>query len=273
MKGPGFFTNGFKLFDFEYAVETLGDLGYRGIELWCKGQFFVPGRDGEARAEKLVRLADASGMEVFALSAHLDFVSPNDDLREASVERFKRVIDAAPLFDVDRVVTASGYLHGRRPSEEMGERLLESMREVGEHASGRDVTVVLEPEPEKYLRTPEQTVELIEELGADGFAACADLSHAVALDATTREYMEGLGRHLAHVHLDDGEYGLHPHRHQVPGRGEADLRDALEYLEESGFDGWVSVELNQHTENPASAAAEAAGFLRESGLREMFTDG
>lgn len=269
MKGPGFFTNAFKFFDFSYAAETLGSLGYRGVEIWCKGQFFVPGRDGEERAAEMKGMLERYGMEVYGLAAHLDFISPNPDMREMSVERFRRVIDAAELFDVDRVVTASGYLHGREPSDAMGVRLREALEEIGEHAADRGVTVILEPEPEKYLRTPEQTVEMIEELGP-GFGTCADLSHAVALDVTAREYMEGLGDTLSHVHLDDGKYGVHPHRHMVPGEGDVDHEDAFNYLEETGFDGWVSVELNQHTEDPKDAATRTMSFLDESGLIDRF---
>jgi len=268
MKGPGFFSNAFKFFDFEYASEELNELGYRGVELWCKGQFFVPGRDGEKRVREMREMA--GGMEFYALSAHLDFISPNDDMREMSVKRFKRVIDATELFDVDRVVTASGYLQGRDPGPRMGKRLEECMEKVAEHAEDRDVTVVLEPEPEKYLRTPEQTVDLIEELGPDRFGACADLSHAIALDQSAREFMEGLGDHLSHVHLDDGKFDVHPHRHYVPGRGDVDYGDAFDYLEEQGFDKWVSVELNEHTENPAKAAADTMEFLKDSGLIDKF---
>lgn len=269
MKGPGFFTNAFKFFDFEYAADALGELGYRGAELWCKGQFFVPGRDGAERAAEMKSTLDRGGMDFYALSAHLDFISPNEDLRRGSVERFKRVIDTTELFDVDRVVTASGYLHGRDPSPAMGRRLREALEEIGGHAAERGVQVILEPEPEKYIRTPEQTRDLIEEL--DGpFGACADLSHTVALDETAREFMQGLGRHLRHVHLDDGRYGVHPHRHLIPGEGDVDHGDAFDYLEETGFDGWVSVELNEHTEDPRSAAEETMEFLESSGLMDRF---
>lgn len=268
MRGPGFFSNAFKFFDFSYAAETLGDLGYRGVELWCKGQFFVPGRDGAGRVEEM---RDAAGdMDFYALSAHLDFISPNDDLREASVKRFERVIDATELFGVDRVVTASGYLHGREPNDRMGRRLEECMERVADRAEERDVRVILEPEPEKYLRAPGETVDLIEELGPDRFGACADLSHAIALDQSARGFMEDLGPHLEHVHLDDGRFGVHPHRHYLPGDGDVDYAEAFDYLEEQNFDGWVSVELNEHTEDPKRAAASTMEFMEESGLIERF---
>jgi sugar phosphate isomerase/epimerase len=66
----GFFSNAFKHFSLEYAVKALSSQGYRGLELWCKGQHITP-YDNAFRIEYVKDLASSNGMEIYALSAHL----------------------------------------------------------------------------------------------------------------------------------------------------------------------------------------------------------
>ncbi|RMF90352.1 MAG: sugar phosphate isomerase/epimerase [Methanobacteriota archaeon] len=263
----GFFSNAFKHYSLEYAVDCLSSLGYVGLELWCKGQHVTP-YDGPERTAYVKGLAASKGLEIYGLSAHLDFITDNSEMREENIRRFKKVIDLASAYGVRKVQTASGYLHGREPEEWMWDNFRDSMERVGEHARERGITINIEPEPEKLLRTPEQLLRFIDEIGIPVFKGVADLSHAIALDMTPVEYMERMEGHLNHVHVDDGRYGQHPHRHLIPGEGDVDYHEVFEYLESIKYHDHVSVELNQHTEHPCEAAKKTMDFLRKEGFAE-----
>ncbi len=263
----GFFTNAFKNFTLEYTAESLSELGYHGMELWCKGRHVTP-YDGAERVKYVKSLSRDKHLELFALSAHLDFITADDELRNQNIEKLKRVMDIAVELGVEKVITASGYLDEVPLKDRAGmkERFLLAMEELGKYARRKGILIAIEPEPEKFLRTPRQAVELIAELDIPVFRTVCDLSHAVALDMRPEDFIAAMEGHLGHVHLDDAVYGQHPHRHLIPGEGEIDYDGFFELLDAMNYDGWVSMELNQHTERPKEAAARAIEFLKSRGF-------
>jgi sugar phosphate isomerase/epimerase len=257
-----FFSNAFKRFSLEYALDSLRGLGYAAVELWCKGQHITP-YDGEEQVERVKKLVASKGMRVSALSAHLDYITSNQELREENLRKFERVIDLAPRVGVDMVLTSSGYLHGKPPTRAMEERFLNAMERLGSHARKKGVTIALEPEPEKFLREPGQTVRYLEAAGGKGFKTVCDLSHAIALNMAPEDFIGEMQAYLGHVHVDDAKYGQHPHKHLIPGEGDVDYRSLFDYLDDISYRGWLSVELNQHTQEPRLAAEKAMEYLRE----------
>ena len=261
----GFFSNAFKHYSLEYAVSALSEYGYQGLELWCKGHHITPYASQE-RIDYVKELCKSNGLPVYALSAHLDFITDNSEMRAENIRRFKKVIDLATAFDVKKVQTASGYLFGKKPADWMWDNFHASMTEVGEYAASKNVTINIEPEPEKLLRTPEQLVEFIDSIGIPAFSGVVDLSHAIALDMTPVEFIEAMEGYMNHVHVDDAKYGQRPHKHLIPGEGDVDYRETFEYLESIKYHDIVSVELNQHTEYPKEAAKKTIEFLRVEGF-------
>ncbi len=263
----GFFTNAFKNFSLEYTAEALRVLGYHGMEIWCKGQHVTP-FDGPGKVEYVRHLARDKNLKLCALSAHLDFITADDELRNRNIEKLKRVMDIASELRVEKVITASGYLN-EVPQEDrrgMRDRFLLAMEELGKYARRKGIFIALEPEPEKFLRTPRQAVEFIEELDIPVFKTVCDLSHAIALNMKPEDFVAEMEAYLGHVHLDDAVYGQHPHRHLIPGDGEIDYDGFFKFLDGMNYDGWVSMELNQHTERPKEAAAKAIEFLKSRGF-------
>ena len=261
----GFFSNAFKHFSLEHTVNALSSLGYEGLELWCKGQHITP-YDNAERTAYVKKLTSKNGLEIYALSAHLDFITDNRELREENIRNFKKVIDLATSYGVEKIQTASGYLFEKEATKKMWKNFYDSMEKIGAYALGKGVTINIEPEPEKLLRTPKQLVGFIEEINIPVFKGVLDLSHAVALDMTPEEFIEEMDGYLNHVHVDDARYGQHPHRHLIPGEGDVKYSDVFEYLESIKYKDFLSIELNQHTEHPKDAAKKTMEFLRKEGF-------
>ncbi|MDP6612684.1 MAG: sugar phosphate isomerase/epimerase family protein [Candidatus Hydrothermarchaeota archaeon] len=260
MRELSFFSNAFKHFPLEYALDSLKDLNYAAVELWCKGQHVTP-YDGEEQVILVKNLVSSRGMKISALSAHFDYIT-SKELREENIQKFKHVIDLASKFSLGIVLTSSGYLHGQPPSKTMEERFLGAMRRLGDYAEEKKITIALEPEPEKFLRRPGQTVRFIEHVGIPVFKIVCDLSHAIALNMAPEEFIGEMHDYLGHVHVDDAKYGQHPHKHLIPGDGDVDYGKVFDYLDDIAYEGWLSVELNQHTTEPKLAAAKAMNYLR-----------
>ena len=88
----GFFTNAYRYFPFEFAMESISRYKYEGIELWAKGEHITP-YDSIDQWQAIKNLVDAAGLEVYAVSAHLDFVAPEEEKRTRNLDKFLKVLD------------------------------------------------------------------------------------------------------------------------------------------------------------------------------------
>ncbi len=62
-----------------------------------------------------------------------------------------------------------------------------------------------------------------------------------------------------HYHLEDIAV-TRVHQHLVPGRGAIDFPATLAAIAETGYDGWLTVELYPYLDDPDAAAREARTF-------------
>ncbi len=141
---------------------------------------------------------------------------------------------------------------------------MQAMRLIEPEARSRGIRVGLEPEPEKWLSTPAQIIKLLEaELDPCVFGAVVDLAHADGVGDCILGYINKLAPYLMHIHVDDVQRGVFPHRHLIPGEGSLNYTEVLNLLDELGYDGWLSVELNRHIRGPAQAARLAYQFMQQ----------
>jgi sugar phosphate isomerase/epimerase len=75
-----------------------------------------------------------------------------------------------------------------------------------------------------------------------------------------------MATHTRHYHLEDIA-ATRVHQHLVPGRGAIDFIATLAAIENTGYDGWLTVELYPYLDDPDAAAREAKTHL-ESLLSE-----
>lgn len=258
----GFFLNAYRNFPIEYVLNSIAEQGYKGVELWAKGDHISP-YDSEMRWRDIKRMINNLGLEVYGISAHLDFVAPEPEKRKENIEKFLGCIRMAEFFGVTAVHTASGGLY---PEHELsykkqGEYFYQAMDIIGEEARKRDIIVALEAEPEKWLSRPEQVVEAITRLGQDTFRALVDIGHCFGVGEEVPSYIDKVKDHLQVIHVDDVFRKDFPHRHLIPGQGDIDYGQLFVYLKNIKYDGWLSVELNKHNEYPKRASFLAKKFI------------
>ncbi|MGY5319054.1 sugar phosphate isomerase/epimerase family protein [Neomicrococcus lactis] len=87
-----------------------------------------------------------------------------------------------------------------------------------------------------------------------------DFSHASIADHNSLEAVQDLGERLTHVHLCDGHNNAKD-EHLVPGRGTQPVKETLEYLRDSDWDGVVVVEVSTRK---AKGAGEREEWLGET---------
>jgi D-erythrulose 1-phosphate 3-epimerase len=136
--------------------------------------------------------------------------------REAARRWYRRAIDRAAEMGVRSVGGPVGAISVRgadRPStrRERYEALLQTLRELTEHAAGRGLeSLLIEPTPlpREIPWTPREALDLLADLGATAIPVryCLDVGHALyrplyGEDARLEPWFDALAEHVAMVHL------------------------------------------------------------------------
>lgn len=95
----------------------------------------------------------------------------------------------------------------------------------------------------------------------DCASATLDVSHAAVSDSDVLAMAAALGDRLTHVHLGDGTKPGLPDEHLVPGRGTQPCGELLRWLSDSGYEGYVVLEVSTHR---APTFADRQADLAES---------
>ena len=69
--------------------------------------------------------------------------------------------------------------------------------------------------------------------------------------------------HTRHYHFEDIA-ATRVHQHLIPGQGAIDFASTLHAIKDTGYDGWITVELYPYIQNPDDAAREARKYLLQA---------
>ena len=170
---------------------------------------------------------------------------------------------------------------------------------VVEHAEKEGVQIAIEPWPGGFPYygnlgcTPETLRRIFEVIPSPNLGICYDPSHFARIQIDYVRVLHEFGDRVRHVHLKDTEiigerlyesgilgqsfgrsygFGEGWWRYTIPGEGEVDWNLVIRRLEEAGYDGVLSVELEDHHfwETPE---LQKEGLLRSKDYIEQFLKG
>lgn len=279
----GYNTNGLGSHRLHDALELISSLGYEAVALTPDVGVLDPYdlRPGEVDAVR-ARLEDL-GLDV-ALETGARFLldprrkhrptllEPDAADRERRVDFLRRCVDLAVALGAGVVSLWAGAAPDgeagtldEEPGHGLGERLVEGLARVLEHAEGSGVRVAFEPEPGMFVERPRGFSALLERGGGalDALGLTLDVGHCVVTgDEPVSDVVARVADRLVHVHLDDCPRGRHEH---LPfGAGDLDLPDALGGLLQVGFQGIGAVELSRDGHRAPEAASDAMAAIRSA---------
>jgi sugar phosphate isomerase/epimerase len=113
----------------------------------------------------------------------------------------------------------------------------------------------LSPPEADFINTCAQAVELLERVGHPNFVLHLDVKAMSTDEAPTPDLIRLYAPRAAHFHAND------PNR-RGPGFGNTDFVPIFRALQESGYAGWVSVEVFDYTPDPETIARESMSYMR-----------
>lgn len=248
---------------YEEAVRRIAGLGFTAVELiaWDRealASYYTPERIRDLRA-----LIGDLGLELSEfVSTAGGMVSPEASEREACLEHFRRVCEVAAALGTRTINTVAPMPHGVRipplkllPTAQIWtaeidpgfdapaawERFVDMTRRVMEIVEGAGLRYAMEAHPYRHVSSAASMLRLADHVPTPALGMNFDPSHMFPCGDMPQLAIRELGARVFHCHFSDND--ALTNAHWRPGSGKIDWRAVLEALRDVGFNGTISIEL------------------------------
>ncbi len=269
-------TLSFRLKNLKESVEAIAKAGFRRVELLADRPQLFPEDFGapqmsalqQCLVDKNVKLVNLNASRVTALGdgAHPGWLEEDWKERELRIRYTLDCLRVAAALGVGTVSTNGG---GPIP-ESMNEReawrlFVANMHRVTPLAKKLGVRLCIQPDPDQLIRTADQVLELMDEVGEPSVLAVDyDPVHALVVGEDPCETFQRLKNFVAFVRLSDMQ-SPDAHRHVQLGEGQFPLLPFLKCLEENQYLGDVIISVRCEDRSPEEVVSASRDYLMRNG--------
>jgi sugar phosphate isomerase/epimerase len=258
----------FEGWDHERVCRFVAGLGYQGLEI---APFTLAPRITDVAAPRRRELrcqAEDCGLTLIGLhwllakTEGLHLTSPDPAVRQRTADYLGELARCCADLGGDILVFGSPAQRripaGATRAQATG-YAVDTFRRAAPAIGDAGVRLCLEPlsPPEAdFLNTAAEGVELIERIDHPSFMLHLDVKAMSTEETPAPELIRTHIRRLGHFHAND------PNR-RGPGFGSTDFVPIFRALHDSGYQGWVSVEVFDYSPDPEMIARESLRYMRE----------
>ncbi len=270
-----FSSNAYMHFSIEDTIEKIAGLGYRGIEILADVPHAWPAGLLPERKDSIRRALERHGLQISNVNAfmmnavadprqpywHPGWTDPDPHYRAIRREHTKRALHLAAELGAPCITTEPGGHLAPGQTWADGARIFyDELMPCIEVAESTGVQLLIEPEPDLLIEHFQQYLEFMERIDSPAVGLNFDVGHAYCVGDDPQNWVKPMAPHTQHYHLEDIA-DTRVHRHLIPGRGAIDFAATMQAIADTGYDGWLTVELYPYIDNPDDAAGEARQFL------------
>lgn len=222
----------------EKQIALLKELGIKWVEFRSGDGKSIADYTAE-EAAALKKKLDENGIGVSAIGSPIGKIGIEDDFAP-HFEKFKQVAALAEILGTRYIRMFSFYMPKDREPSEFREEVLRRLRCLAEYAAEKNLVLLHENEKGIYGDNAERCLDLMQELYGDHFKCTFDFANFVQCNQETLPAYEMLKPYISYIHVKDAlfENGM-----VVPGgEGDGHLKEIFEKLDQSGFEGFLSLE-------------------------------
>ena len=225
----------------EEGIRTAKEIGFDTYDI------FEDPLDIDDDTRRLIKeTADEVGLPIRSVvCVAFGIVDFNPSVRRFTLDRIKAYIDQGAYLGARNVLLVVGeyYWDGEVfPNAAIWDLSKEMVKEAGEYAQSKGLEIVLELEPfdQALLKDIDELVRFVGEIGHPAVRANADISHLHLSNASFEDVAKLKGL-IGHIHLSDCDGKVHG---DLPaGHGVTPIKEYLQAIVDTGYDGTVSIEL------------------------------
>jgi len=248
---------------YEKSISKIAQLGFSAVELiaWRRevlDEYYTPQTIRDLR-----NIIDSEGLVLSQfVSTPPGMASPDERERHRSVEHFKKVVEVGVELGTDIVNSVSVHPfdiqfpritdlpHMQKFQVDIPSGLnwqqnwldyVETMRKCCSLCEDAGLKYALEPHPYRYMANAASMLRLIEHVGSDSLGMNLDPSHLFPVGEIPHVVIYQLADRIFHCHFSDNDGTTNVHWR--PGKGKIDWEAVMIALKDVGFDGVVSIEL------------------------------
>jgi len=249
------------------VLASAKELGYDGVEL---APFTLAPNAADVPASERRRIrakADELGLDLVGL--HWLLVSPeglyinhpDDSIRLRTRDYMFELVRLCG--DLSGKVMIFGSPSQRNVTdgetyETVFERTRAVFRECAEFANGFGVTICMEslpPDDTNFCRTASEALDLVKAVDHENFQMMLDVKSMCSEGRPLNDIIRECAPYVRHIHANDAN-------RRGPGFGDTDFAPVFSALTESGYDGYVSVEVFDYKPDPVTIAGKSLEHMR-----------
>jgi sugar phosphate isomerase/epimerase len=194
----------------------------------------------DSQVARVRRMLDDAGVSVSAIGSPIGKIAVSAPL-EPELQRMRRVAGIAAELGTSIVRVFSFFIPPGEPPDRHRHEVVDRMRALAWIAEEHGLILAHENEKEIYGDRPERCADLIDAVGSPALRATFDAANFVQVGVRPQtEAYELLRPHLIYLQVKDA---LATTGEVVPaGQGDGQVRETLDALQRSGFEGYVSLE-------------------------------
>jgi inosose dehydratase len=233
----------------EHALRDIAAAGYTGVELFDGNLMQYAEQPDELR-----RLLTETGLQLVAVYSGANFVFP--DILDEELWRISAVAALASELGAEHIVVGGGAQRARGTTGQDYVRLAEALDRVVEIAGEHSLSASYHPHLTTIVEGPGQLEKV---MTRSRINFCPDTAHLVAGGGDPVDLVRRYADRIVYVHLKD--FTAEPFAFLPLGRGDLDFAAILDELDAAGYDGWITVELDEYDGAPLEAARLSREYL------------
>ena len=280
---------------YEDCIKRVASLGFKAIELIGWNADYLRDHYTKQTIAELRNCLNSEGLVIsqFVHTPH-DLSHPDKANRDAAIETWKRAVNVGAELGAELINMVAAHPFAMRDTVEIPRittkplvqlyatrdtpvcadwdrnfrDYVEALRACAEACAAAETTLTIEPHPGRYLANHDGALRLIEHVDHPNFAINFDPSHTFPVGDFPNITVYRLNKHIKHLHVSDND-GV-TNVHWRPGEGKIDWKAMLEALKEVGYDGVISVELEDVPGVSRGANSNAPGVYRNVTATDEF---
>ncbi|KXA99226.1 xylose isomerase [candidate division MSBL1 archaeon SCGC-AAA259O05] len=231
--------------DFSNPEEWISYLSKEGYEAaYCP----VDASKDEEKIEAYSKAAEKENVIIAEVGAWSNPISPEEETRKEAIEKCKEKLELADKIGARCCVNIAGSRgekwdgpHHDNFAEETFQLIVETIREIIDYVEPKRTYYTLETMPWIYPNSPDEYLELLEEVDRDRFAVHFDPVNIICSpkryfnhETLIKEFIEKIGPHIKSCHLKDIKLRkkLTVHLNEVrPGKGKLNFHLLLKEID------------------------------------------
>jgi sugar phosphate isomerase/epimerase len=258
----------FEGWEHERVCRFVAEVGYAGLEI---APFTLAPLISQVSPEQRARVrgqAEAAGLQIIGLhwllarTEGLHLTSPDEQVRRRTADYLVELARCSRDLGGNLLVFGSPAQRRLQPgiSREQGwDYGADTLRRALPGIADCSVRLCLEPlagSETDFINSCAEGVEMLERVPHPNFALHQDVKAMSAEETPVPELVRRYSSRTAHFHAND------PNK-RGPGFGATDFVPIFQALSDTGYNGWVSVEVFDYTPDPETIARQSLRYMRE----------